>query len=167
VTMANPFTAASKPYYELLKGWITKSAEMLPEKDYGFHPTEAPAADKKDMRTFGQLIGHVADANSMFCGTSTGLKGPGGDVEKSKTSKADLQKALAESFAFCDQAWAATTDKNALTGVKFPAAIPLPATTRLGALIMNDSHLGEHYGNLVTYLRVKGLVPPSSQGGGM
>jgi uncharacterized damage-inducible protein DinB len=150
-------------YYTLVKDWLMKSAAAMPEADYAFRPPTMPAPDKAQPRTFGQLIGHVADANYMFCGAAGAMAGGMGDIEKSKTTKADLQKALADSFAFCDKVWASTTDQNAMTMVKFPAGVPLPPMNRIGALAFNTSHEAEHYGNVVTYLRLKGHVPPSSQ----
>lgn len=154
---ANPITDSLKAQYDSLKSNYTRSAEMMPDKDYGFRPATLPAADKKEIRTFGQLVGHVAEENYIFCGAANGMKGPKG-IEQSKTTKADLVKALAESFAFCDSAWASTTDQNGSA----PADLGFAKTTRLGALAFNTTHDSEHYGNIVTYLRAKGLVPPSS-----
>jgi uncharacterized damage-inducible protein DinB len=147
-----PVTAALKGQYEMVKGNITKSAEKASEDLYAFKPTP-------DVRSLGQLIGHVADANFMICGNASGTKGPEGSVEKTKTTKADLQKALAESFAFCDAAWASLTDAKAAEAIKMFGM----DQTRLTVLSFNTAHDFEHYGNLVTYLRLKGIVPPSSE----
>ena len=160
-TAASPITDSVKGYYDNMRTWFTKSAEMMAEKDYAFHPATMPAADKAEIRTFGGLIGHVAQENYVFCAAATGEKAPASsDGIDKKTVKADLQKALAESFAFCDRIWAGTNDKNAST----PTALPfgLGKSTRLGTLVFNTTHDSEHYGNIVTYLRAKGLVPPSS-----
>jgi uncharacterized damage-inducible protein DinB len=100
----------------------------------------------------------------MFCSIASGAANPmqGTSIEKTKTSKADLQKALAESFAYCDAQIASMTDAKGSTemvdlfGKKHP---------RLGVLALNNAHDFEHYGNLVTYMRLKGMVPPSTQGG--
>jgi uncharacterized damage-inducible protein DinB len=157
---AGSITAGSKLYYGLVKDWITKGAAQMPEANYSFQPT-------KDVRTFGQLIGHLADANFMFCGNAGGTKGPAQSIEKTKTTKADLQQALADSFASCDKAWAAMTDKTAMTPAgAWPPGIPLPAMDYFSVLQFNTSHEAEHYGNIVTYYRLKGMVPPSSQGPG-
>jgi hypothetical protein len=110
----------------------------------------------------GQLFGHVANANFMICGMVSGQKGTMGDIEKTKTSKADLRAALEASFKFCDDAFASITDANANETIKFF----LPGThTRLGVLAFNNAHQFEHYGNTVTYMRMKGMVPPSSAKG--
>lgn len=162
---ANPITDSTKGYYEAVKDWITRSAAQMADTDYGFRPATMPAPDKQSIRTFGAIIGHVAQENFMFCSTASGMTQPAGadTIEKSKTTKADLQQALADSFAFCDKAWAATTDTNAKTGTELP--FNMGKSTRLGTLTMNTSHDAEHYGNLVTYFRAKGMVPPSSQQG--
>ena len=94
-TAANPLTSATKTAFDIVKGFITKAAEKVPEDQYSFKPSP-------DVRTFGQLIGHIADANHMICGAAGGTGKPGDSIEKTKTSKADLQKALADSFAACD-----------------------------------------------------------------
>jgi uncharacterized damage-inducible protein DinB len=158
---ANPITASIKSANDIVKGYLTKSAEMVPAEKYGFRPVGVPA----EVRTFGQLIGHIANANYLFCGAPMGQEmkgetGPGGvDFEK-KTAKADLQKALADSFAFCDKAFAAVTDA---TGGQAVTTLPIGPTTKIGALAFNNAHDFEHYGNIVTYLRAMGMVPPSSQ----
>jgi ABC-type transporter MlaC component len=94
---ANPLTAATKSTYDMIKANITKSAEKVSEEQYSFKPSP-------DVRTFGQIIGHIADANYMICSAAGGNAGPKESIEKTKTSKADLQKALAESFSACDAA---------------------------------------------------------------
>jgi uncharacterized damage-inducible protein DinB len=155
---ASPLTAASKAAYENYKGDLVKSAEQMKDTDYGFKPVGVAA----EVRTFGQIIGHVADANAAFCSAASGQPGPATvkDLEHAKT-KADIQKGLADSFAFCDTAWAATTDANAAKAAKMP--FDMGDSTRLAVLAFNTAHMSEHYGNIVTYMRAKGLVPPSSQ----
>jgi uncharacterized damage-inducible protein DinB len=158
---ARPITDSVKGYYDNLRTWITKSAEIMAEKDYAFHPATMPSPDKAEIRTFGGVIGHVAQENFIFCAAATGEKPPASsEGTDKKMAKADLQKALAESFAFCDKIWADTNDRNGAS----PATLPfgLGKSTRLGTLVFNSTHDAEHYGNIVTYLRAKGLVPPSS-----
>jgi uncharacterized damage-inducible protein DinB len=152
---ADPITTSVRSVHDIVRGYITRSAEQFPEDQYGFQPT-------KEVRTFGQLLGHIANANYAICGTATGQKGPGVDVEKTATTKAQLQKALAESFAFCDQAFATMTDATGAEMVKLFGR----EQARLGALAFNNAHNFEHYGNLVTYMRLKGMVPPSTAGMG-
>lgn len=150
-------TASLRSQLDEVKDYFLKSAALMPEKDYGFRP----AGVAKDVRTFGQILGHVANENYVFCGASSGEKFTSPDAEKTlATKQADMTKALAESFAFCERAFAALDDQKGGD----PAEIPEfnMKSTRLGMLAANTAHDNEHYGNLVTYFRAKGLVPPSS-----
>lgn len=154
---ANPIASGMAFTLGMVKGNILKSAEQVPESLYGFKATP-------DVRSLGQLFGHVADANYMICATIAGEKPPvTGSVEKTATTKADLTKALAGSFAYCEQVYAATTDADGgkmvdLFGMKM---------SKVAALGFNNAHDFEHYGNIVTYMRLNKMVPPSSQGRGM
>lgn len=130
---------------------VTLSAEQLPEADYAFKPTP-------EVRSFGQLLGHVADANYMICSKILGEASPSANVEESKTSKADLVAALKASYEYCARAYALPDADTASTFKLFGQD-----RTRLSGLLLNVGHNWEHYGNLVTYLRMKGQVPPSSQ----
>ncbi len=145
-------TNSLKANFELVKRNVTMAAEQMPEAKFAYQPTS-------DVRTFGQLVGHVANANYLFCGTLIDGK-PAVDVEKTITKKADLQKALAESFAFCDRAYASINDQTGATEVDTVVG----RRTKLGALDLNTAHGYEHYGNMVTYFRLNKMVPPSSQG---
>ncbi|HET7220179.1 MAG TPA: DinB family protein [Vicinamibacterales bacterium] len=155
---ANPLSASAKRTYEVIKGYLTRAAEKMPEEHYAFQPS-------KDVRTFGQLVGHLADANYGFCAAAAGEKPPAGgfdganSIEKTKTSKADLQKGLADSFAYCDKVHAAMTDAAGSAVIKFFGG----DLAKLSILEFNTHHEFEHYGNIVTYMRIKGLVPPSSE----
>ena len=147
-------TASIRGTYDLAKGWLLKAAEQVPEEHYAFKPTA-------DVRSLGALFAHIADAQFGICGAASGEKPPMSGVEKTRTTKAELRDALAASFAFCDKAFDSMTDARAAETVKFF----LPGShTRLGILAFNNAHDFEHYGNLVTYMRMKGLVPPSSAG---
>ena len=140
---------------DAVKGYLTKAAAQVPEEHYAFKPTP-------QVRSMAQLFAHVADANFMMCGIAGGQKPPMSGIEKSKTTKADISEALAASFKFCDSVFDALTEAKAHETVKFF----VPGThTRLGVLAFNGAHDFEHYGNIVTYMRMKGLVPPSSGGG--
>lgn len=144
-----------KALYEIAKGYLTRAAEQMPEENYSFKPTP-------DVRSFGELVGHVANASYFFCSTVKGEKDPHtADFEKT-TGKAALVKALKDAFTYCDGAYQITdakaTEEVSLMDMK---------GSRLWALTFNAAHDWEHYGNVVTYMRLKGLVPPSSQRGGM
>jgi uncharacterized damage-inducible protein DinB len=155
---ANPLTAGAKRSYDIIKGYITKAADKMPEEHFAFKPTP-------DVRSFGALVGHIADANFVICGMVSGEKPPAGvfepatSIEQTKKTKADLTKALADSFAFCDKTHAGMTDAAGPTMIKsFVGEI-----SKLSFLEFNTHHDFEHYGNIVTYMRLKGLVPPSSE----
>lgn len=149
---AHPFADAVKAQFTGIKTSITRTADKVGEDLYAFKPTP-------DVRSLGQLLGHIADGNFGICGMAAGMKPTQSGIEKSKTTKADLQKALADSFAFCEQAIASMDEKKAAETMKaFGSVQP-----RLMVLAFNNSHLNEHYGNLVTYMRLKGIVPPSSE----
>jgi uncharacterized damage-inducible protein DinB len=143
--------ATLKGSFGYVQDYIVRSAAEMPEADFAFKPTP-------EVRSFGQIIGHVADANYAFCSKVLGEDNPSPGVEKHKTSKADLQAALKASYDYCARAYS-MPDKE--TGMK--VKLFGMEMTRLGALLENVTHNWEHYGNLVTYLRIKGHVPPSSQ----
>lgn len=136
---------------------LTRSAEQMPEADYGFRPVDT-------VRTFGQILAHVAGANYVFCSAAKGEKSPHAEAafEKTATTRAQIIKVLNESVAYCDTAYAALDDKRAGETIDLPFGMGKGA--RALPLMLNTGHLQEHYGNLVTYFRVKGMVPPSSQG---
>jgi uncharacterized damage-inducible protein DinB len=151
-TADNPLVAGTRVQYDEVKGYLVRAADQLPDTLYGFKATP-------EVRSFAQLFGHIADTNNQICAAVLGDKPPAGVIEKSKTSKADLKKALADSFALCDRAFASTTDADAAKPVDFFGS-PMP---KLAALAYNAGHDYEHYGNIVTYLRLNKMVPPSSQ----
>jgi uncharacterized damage-inducible protein DinB len=135
---------------------IVAAAERMAEADYGFQPTPA-------LRTFGQLVAHVADVQYLLCSAVKGEANPAAgerSIEKTKTRKADLLAALRASFEYCAGAYAGMTDAGL---GRTPAGAE---STNAHSLTLNVYHAGQHYGHMTTYLRLKGLVPPSSQGGG-
>jgi uncharacterized damage-inducible protein DinB len=144
-----------------IKGNILKSAEKVGEADYGFKP----AGIMPEVRSYGQFIGHIANANYLLCSRAKGEPSPSkADIEKTVTARADLIKALNESFTYCDSVYATLTDTSAVEKISMPG--PNNTTRQVARavpLMNNNSHNNEHYGNLVTYMRVKGIVPPSSE----
>ena len=152
VSPENPLTTWNKIAYMRVRGIPVRSAEKMPEENYSFKPVDT-------VRSYGQIVGHVADAQYLFCSLALGEKNAGLDVEHTKTSKADLVAALNTAFAYCDKAYESMTDASAAQTIKlFGNDAP-----RMSALIVNNMHNMEHYGNLVTYMRIKGIVPPSSE----
>ena len=133
---------------------IVESADQMPEADYSFKPVDS-------VRTFGQILAHVADSNYFYCARSKGEAPPvpDGTLEKNATTKAAIVKALGESVAYCDAVYAALTPTSAAETVK-AGNNQIP---RVQPLFGNVSHNVEHYGNLVTYFRMKKMVPPSTK----
>lgn len=149
---ANPLSAGQKGFYASVKNNVVRAAEKMPEEMYSFKATP-------EVRSFGQLVGHVADAQYLFCAPVLGEKNPMLGVEKNKTTKADLVQALKDAVAFCDKAYDGMTDQQASQVVKALGR----DMAKLTVLTINTAHTDEHYGNMVTYMRLKGLVPPSSE----
>jgi hypothetical protein len=150
-----PATAPSssdviRQMYNTVKNNILKAADKMPDDAYDFKPTP-------EERSFGGWIGHVADAQTAGCSRVNGS--PTGGSASSKTSKADLVAALKDSFTVCDAAYASLTDSNAGDTVQSYRG----PTTRLGSLAGNVAHDNECYGSMAVYLRLKGIVPPSSE----
>ncbi len=150
----NPISAFNKRSYGQLKNWLLRSAEKMPEESYNFRPTDA-------VRSYGQILGHVADYQYMYCSILRGEKNSAAKVEA--TSKADLLTVLKDAFAYCDQAYDGLTDVSALQMVKFYGG----DTPRINVMIVNNLHMSEHYGNLVVYMRLKNIVPPSTESANM
>jgi len=150
---ANPITLSEKGLYGFMSGAVVGAAQKMPEENYSFKPTP-------EVRSFGQLVGHVADANFMFCSQVAGEDNPSkGSIEKTKTSKADLVAALKDAVAYCNKTFDAMTDATGSEMVQFHAF----HMAKLSLLSLNTAHTDEHYGNMVTYLRLKGIVPPTSE----
>jgi uncharacterized damage-inducible protein DinB len=149
---SNPATSAVRQIWEGNRSYITQSAADVPENLYSFRPTP-------DVRTFGEIIGHVAGSQYMFCAIALGEKAPAEDaVEKTAKTKAALVDALNKSNDYCARAYAGTDQANAAMVDLFGEQ-----RSKLHALMMNASHDAEHYGNLVTYMRINKIVPPSSR----
>ncbi len=149
---ADPLSAGQKFLYTNIKGNLLRAAEKMPEENYSFKPTP-------DVRSFGQLVGHVADAQYLFCSGVLGEKNPAPGAEKGKTAKADLVQAMKDGFAYCDKAYDGMTDAQAAQTTKLFGR----DQTKMTLLSFNTAHDNEHCGNIVTYMRLKGLVPPSSE----
>ena len=132
---------------------VEKAAEKMPEESYGFKPSH-------DVRSFGELIGHIANAEYNMCAGVAAEKNPNTvNIEKDKKTKAELTEALKGAFAYCEKVYATATDASATETVKYGNT----DRNKLGLMWYNNTHTNEHYGNLVTYMRIRGLVPPSSE----
>lgn len=134
-------------------GNLIKSAEKMPEESWGFKPSH-------DVMAFQEFVGHLAGANYMFCSAVKEEPNPGADTVKAAKGKAALTAALTEALNYCDKVYAAL----AAGEIKGDDMIKqFGGSTKAGALMLNTAHDFEHYGNLVTYLRIRGFVPPSSE----
>ena len=147
---AQPLTDVTRAAWYNIKDLVLASATKVPEEHYAFQPT-------RDVRTFGQIVGHLANEHYLLCGAVTGRKAPDTDFAK-VAAKADLLKALQESVAVCDMGYSLLSDDNA----GFSYKVFGTTYSRLRLLTLNVTHDSEHYGNLVTYMRLKGIVPPST-----
>lgn len=138
--------------WQAMTNYVTRAAADVPDSLYGYKPVAT-------VRTFGQLIGHVAGAQYMICAAALGDPPRGEDeIEKTRTTKTELVAALRESTEYCGRAYAQTDAAAQQLTQLFGQE-----RSRLGALGLNATHNAEHYGNLVTYMRMNGLVPPSSR----
>jgi uncharacterized damage-inducible protein DinB len=149
--------ASAKAMHAMIRRNLAEAAENMPADEYAFQPTP-------QVRTFAQIIGHVANANFFFCSQVAGEKSPATADYKQIPDKAALVKALNDSLAYCDWVYAATTDANFVQPVQIANVGGTGSTNTVrGAMLMyNIAHNNEHYGNLVVYMRLKGHVPPST-----
>ena len=146
--------AAIRENWQVVTRYIIRAAEQVGEADYAFKATP-------DVRSFGELFGHVAGSQNMFCAMVLGEEVPAEDaVEKGTAGKAALVAALKQSTEYCARAYARDDAALGETLQVFGQT-----RSRMSVLAMNAVHNGEHYGNIVTYMRLKGMVPPSSQPG--
>lgn len=151
VPAADPAMTGLKVAWNRVKDITVRAAEKMPEEHYAFQPTP-------EVKTFGQFVGHVADAQYMMAGMILGEKPPAVDAEKTKKTKAELVAALKESVAYMDKAFA--VGDSAAAG---PVKLFGMDTNKFAVIGLAIGHGWEHYGNLVTYMRMKGIVPPSSE----
>jgi hypothetical protein len=138
-----------KQVYTSVKTNLLAAANAMPEENYGFAPVPAEM-------TFGAWVAHVADLQTGVCSALNG-QARRGDAA-TKTGKADLVAALKASFDECDKAYNALTDANATELVAYGRG----QNARAGRLAYNTAHDQECYGSMAVYMRIKGIVPPST-----
>ena len=150
--MTEAVTASLKGLHDITANNIMKTAEMLSEDLYAYQPTE-------EVRTAGQILAHIANAQFMFCSTAAGQENPNGaNFEETATTKEAITAALKSGFEYCEGVYAGMTDA---AGAEMRTFFGREMAAS-GILAFNSAHNYEHYGNLVTYMRINGLVPPSS-----
>jgi hypothetical protein len=121
--------------FEEVSAWVAKAAQLVPADQYTYQPS-------KNVRTFGQLVAHIADSYNYYCGRAAGQAQGSEAIERGSLDKATIVQKLNQSRAAC----------AALYG----------GAGHAGSMIDNVAHTSLHYGNIVTYMRLLGLVPPSS-----
>lgn len=149
---ANPLTTNAKAQFGALTGFVVRAAEKVPDDLYTFRATP-------EVRSMGELFGHIADAFFSMCSTAAGTKPSRTGVEGAVHKKAELIAALEEGIAYCNTVFDGMTDQKGTEPVPFYFG----PTPRLSVLYFVTTHTYEHYGNLVTYMRLKNIVPPSSE----
>jgi uncharacterized damage-inducible protein DinB len=148
--------AGVRELWQTSRDYVLAAAEQVPESDYGFKPTP-------EVRTLGQLFAHVAGSQRMLCAMALGERN---DFGSAGTTKAEIVAALRASNDYCARAYA-TSDADAMRlappSDSISASLFGTSRTRFYVLATNAWHDNEHYGNIVTYMRLRGMVPPSSQ----
>jgi hypothetical protein len=152
---ANPITQALRSAWDGAKQNVRRSADVMPEAKFNFKPVD-------NVRNYGAILAHIAGASYEFCAAAKGEKTPHAEdaFEKAAKTKAEIVKALDGAIAYCDDVYKTLDDVKAAQ--MSAGAFGGPRAVRAASLIGNTNHFNEHYGNLVTYLRINGLVPPSS-----
>ena len=139
---------------------ILRTADKMPEENYGMRP-----GSQKEVRTFGQQVAHAAKFSFLWCSQAKGEKNPwaGKDPEQ-LTSKAEILKVAQDSFAYCSEVYSNLTDASGAETIDVTQENGRQTKNlRMGLLILNYGHNAEIYGSMVSYLRMKDLVPPASE----
>ena len=147
----NPLSTEARADYKIVKGFVIRAAEKVPETGYAFKPTP-------EVRSFGQLIGHIADDQYRYCSAVRG-ENKSTSFEQAPPPKAEMVLALKAAFAYCDSAYEGLVDASARDKVAFRGQ----SVPKLTVLTLHAGHAWEHYGNAVVYMRLQGIVPPSSE----
>jgi hypothetical protein len=155
-----PLGAVIQKAFDVNANYLIMAAEMMPESGYGFRPTP-------DVRTFGEQINHASGAQYTFCnqaGVPPGVERQTAPSLRAVTAKADIVKALKDSVAYCDKVLAAASEAWLMeTTQKLGGpSSGLIEGIRAHAFLWNNVHDAEDYGTITTYMRMQGLVPPST-----
>ena len=145
--------ATTRTMHATIRQNLAEAAASMPAEEYAFKPTP-------EIRSFAQLLGHVANASFFFCAQAKGEPSPSATNFERESDKAALVKGLSDALAYCDAVYSSTTDANFMERIKLASGNG--ETARGAVLTFNTAHNNEHYGNLVVYMRLKGHVPPST-----
>ncbi len=153
---ANPISDGIRAQWNSVKRNIQQSAELMPEVTFDYRPVDG-------VRSFGEILAHVAGASYAICASAKKEKTPYAEdyFEKNAKGRAAIVKATTDAIAYCDAAFTALTDASAGEMVENPFGEG--QRPRTSVLVLQVGHDNEHYGNLVTYFRMNGIVPPSSR----
>jgi hypothetical protein len=155
----NPMSTWLRDAYTRNRANIVRTAEKMPEEFYDLRP-----GSQQEVRTFGQQVGHVANFNFLWCSQAKGEKNPNAANLEKLGTKAELTKALNDAFAYCDGVYAALTDASGSEVIDITQESGRQTRNlRMGLLTLNYGHNNEIYGSMVTYLRIKAIVPPASE----
>jgi uncharacterized damage-inducible protein DinB len=154
-------TGAVKNFYNGVKNNVIRSGEKMPEEFYGSRP-----GTQEEVRTFGQQLSHIARYNYLWCAEARGEANPNAatDLEKTLKGKDEILKSLRASFDYCDVPFNALNEGNASEVLTITQESGRQVQqTRAGLLMLDLVHTEEVYGSIVTTLRIKNIVPPSSE----
>jgi uncharacterized damage-inducible protein DinB len=141
--------------YATLKRNLTGSVDKMPAEHFSFKPVP-------EVMSYAELLTHIVETQYGYCSTVKGVAFPGASMNFKVTDKAAVGQLVKDSFAYCDESFAAVTNENALEMFTRGTAPNQRQLARVNQLTQLIVHGNEHYGNLVTYMRMKGIVPPSS-----
>jgi uncharacterized damage-inducible protein DinB len=153
---SNPYTAELQVQYRYVKSDLIDSAEEMPADKYDFRPVAG-------VRTFGQIVGHLIDDQYAICALARGEKvprDPNESAERAGGTKDQLVQGLRRAFEYCDAIYDPLTDVTAAERIRSYDGTMQP---RIQLLMINTNHANLHYGNVIVYLRMNGIVPPSSK----
>ena len=155
----NPMSTWLRNAYMNNRNTIVRTADRMPEEFYDLRP-----GAQQEVRTFGQQVGHLANYNFLWCSQAKGEKNPNTTNLEKLGSKAEFTKALNDAFAYCEGVYAALTDTTGAETIDITQESGRQTRNRrMGLLTLNYAHNNEIYGSMVTYLRIKNLVPPASE----
>ena len=148
---SGPLVSSSLILFRNAKGNVVKSVDKVPDDLWNWRPTPK-------VRSFGELFAHIADGQYEFCGAALEGKPVDKGIEKKAKTKAEVVAALNAAFDYCEAGYTKLTEASAVEMTNFGRPM-----TRISVMDFNAAHTLEHYGNLVTYMRLKDIVPPSSK----
>ena len=155
----DPMATWLRGAYRTNRNYLARTIEKVPDDLLSVRP-----GAQTDVRTFGAIVGHVANFNFLWCSQAKGEPNPNQNDFEKATSKAALVKGLNDALTYCDGAYAALTDASGLESLTITQENGRQTQSlRMSLLTLNYGHNNEHYGNLVTLFRLNKMVPPSTE----